>query len=202
MTFLDKYEKVKQLIKQKIEEFIQSQTDLLQVFYEIGYNGELKEFMVLKVDYYNSNQPLHFNGKKPNRDDMRRIESVYYNLELDKKYFCFIYDQHGNWKTLERIESDQRLFLDKAMAEVKAKEIADRIALEEQLLANGHERCQRCRKVVPKEQIVTSTIIGRDRKPVYNSWKNRYESKAAVTQTPMKFCSGTCAGHEQMSREG
>jgi|GEM_PF-7001434 hypothetical protein len=66
----------------------------------------------------------------------------------------------------------------------------------------NHFACSYCMKQTPNEQKVTSNIIGRGRKKVWNSWKNRYEDKACVTTTSLEFCSGVCAGNEQMSREG
>lgn len=66
----------------------------------------------------------------------------------------------------------------------------------------NHTACGYCGKQTPNDKLISSTIIGRGRKEVYNSWKGRWESKACVTHEPMKFCSGDCAGSEQMSREG
>lgn len=66
----------------------------------------------------------------------------------------------------------------------------------------GFTACQYCRKQVPTESMVEHSIIGRGRKQVWNSWRNQYESKSCVTTERMKFCSGKCAGNEQMSREG
>jgi hypothetical protein len=202
MTLQQKWDSIKKLINERTDAFVQSQTGLPTVFYQVTYNGQLKELPVLKVVHINTDQWLAFSGKKPNREDCRKIESIYYNQVCDEKYLRFIYDAPGNSYSLERIKEDKMLFLDKSEAEKLAKEITDRIAEEERLLANGHERCQRCRKVVPASEILTHTIIGRDRKPVWNNWKGRYEDKAVVTQEPMKFCGGECAGNEQMSREG
>jgi len=66
----------------------------------------------------------------------------------------------------------------------------------------NHTACGYCGKQTPNDKLVNSTIIGRGRKEVYNDWKRRYESRAYVTHEPMKFCSATCAGNEQMLREG
>jgi hypothetical protein len=81
------------------------------------------------------------------------------------------------------------------------KEISER---RNQLYApkENHTACCYCRKQTPNDQLIESTIIGRGRKQTWNSWKNRYEDKACVTQEKLKFCSGQCAGNEQMSREG
>jgi hypothetical protein len=66
----------------------------------------------------------------------------------------------------------------------------------------NHFACRYCRVQTPNEKKFTSTIIGRDRKQVWNSWKGRYESKAYCTNETLDFCSPTCASHEQFSREG
>jgi hypothetical protein len=62
--------------------------------------------------------------------------------------------------------------------------------------------CTHCRKQTPNDKLIYSIIIGRDSKMVWNSWKNRYEDKAYLTKTRLPFCSGECAGNEQMGREG
>jgi hypothetical protein len=191
MTLQKKWDEIKGLIEERTEAFILSCKDLPTIIYEVTPSGKLIEKAVVKVIHYNDNQRLYFNGKKPNREDIRRIESIFYNLVFDEKYLRFRYDEYNSY-SMEQIKT-YNLFLDRESAESKAKEIIDRIANDEILLANGHERCQRCRKVVPKEQIITNTIIGRGR----NSF-----GKAVVTQTPMRFCGGQCAAHEQMSREG
>jgi hypothetical protein len=191
MTLQKKWDEIKGLIEERTEAFILSCKDLPTIIYEVTPNGKLIEKAVVKVIHYNDNQRLYFNGKKPNREDIRRIESIFYNLVFDEKYLRFRYDEYNSY-SMEQIKT-YNLFLDRESAESKAKEIIDRIANDEILLANGHERCQRCRKVVPKEQIITNTIIGRGR--------NAF-GKAVVTQTPMRFCGGQCAAHEQMSREG
>ncbi len=67
---------------------------------------------------------------------------------------------------------------------------------------DGYSPCAYCRKQVPNETLIKKKIIGRGRKQVWNSWKSRYESKACITEEYLEFCSATCAGHEQMSREG
>lgn len=201
MTLQKKWDEIKGLIEERTEAFISSRHNLPTVIYEVTPNGKLIKKPVVKVIHYNDEQRLYFCGKKPSREDIRRIESIYYNLKFDEKFLRFCYDNCNSY-SMEQI-NEYRLFLNKEPAEAKAKEITDRITEENQLLAGGnHDRCQRCRNVVPKSQIVNHTIIGRSRKSVYNNWKNRYEDKAVVTHEPMKFCSGECAGNEQMSREG
>lgn len=66
----------------------------------------------------------------------------------------------------------------------------------------GCEPCAYCRKQTPINQLIKSKIIGRGRKQVWNSWKNRYENKGCVTEEYLKFCSEKCASNEQMAREG
>lgn len=192
MKLIDQWNELRTLIEQKEQEFIDQQQGVPTVFYEVTPNGQLSAKPVIKVIHVNPDQYVNFSGKRPNRDDLRNLQSKYYNLVLDAKYLRFRYDVYNSY-CLGQVDNI-RLFIDKALAEVRSKEITDRIAEENRLLANGdHDRCQRCRKVVPKAQIITSTIIGRDR--------NAF-GKAVVTQTPMKFCSGECAAHEQWSREG
>ena len=88
-----------------------------------------------------------------------------------------------------------------AFNEIDLKEISER---RNNLYApkEGHTACAYCNKQTPNDQLIESRIIGLGRKQVWNSWKSRYENKACVTEEKLKFCSGTCAGNEQMSREG
>lgn len=192
MKLIDQWNELQTLIEKKEQEFIDEQKGLPTEFYEVTPNGQLYERRVVEVIHVNNDQYVNFSGKRPNREDLRNLQSKYYNLVLDAKYLRFRYDEYNSY-SLEQVDN-KRLFSDKSLAEAKAKEITDRIAEENRLLAGGdHDRCQRCRKVVPKTQIVNDTIIGRGR--------NAY-GKSIVTQTAMKFCSGECAAHEQWSREG
>jgi hypothetical protein len=201
MTLQKKWDEIKRLIEERTKAFISSRKGLPTIIYEVTPNGQLIEKPVVKVIHYNNEQRIYFAGKKPSREDVKRVESIFYNLVLDEKYLRFRYDECNSYN-MEQINM-YNLFLDKSQAEAKCKEITERIAEEERLLSGGdHDRCQRCKKVVPKSQIVSHTIIGRGRKALFNSWKNRYEDKAVVTQELMNFCSGECAGNEQMSREG
>lgn len=201
MKLIDQWNELQTLIEKKEQEFIDEQKGLPTEFYEVTPNGQLNARPVVKVIHVNSSQYVNFIGKRPSQEDLRKLQNKYYTLVLDEKYLRFRYDQYNSFG-IDQVDN-KRLFIDRSLAEAKAKEITDRIVEEERLLAGGdHDRCQRCRKVVPKTQIVNHTIIGRGRKAVYNSWKNRYEDKAVVTHEPMKFCSGECAGYEQMSREG
>jgi hypothetical protein len=202
MTLIEKWEKIQTLIDQKQQDFIDKLGGLPTVFYQVMHNGLLKEIPVVKVVHINYDQVPSFSGKRPSKDDIYKIQSIYNNLIFDAKFIRLRYDQHNSY-SLKQIEEDKMLFLDRNAAESLSKEITDRIAEEERLLAGGdHERCRRCEKVVPISQMQTHTIIGRGRKQVWNSWKGRYDDKAVVTQEPMRFCSGECAGNEQMSREG
>lgn len=96
-----------------------------------------------------------------------------------------------------RSDSDKNLAFNEADLKTLADERRELYAPRE-----GFSPCTYCRKQVPTESMVEHTIIGRDRKQVWNSWKGKYESKACLVTLRMKFCSGVCAGNEQMSREG
>lgn len=192
MKLIDQWNELMALIEQKEQEFINKQEGMPTVFYEVFPNGNLNIKPVVKIVHNNYDQYVNFLGKRPSSEDLQKLQSKYYNLVLDKKHLRFRYDQYNSYG-LDQVDN-VRLFIDKSIAEVKAKEITDRIAEENRLLAGSdHDRCERCRKVVPKAQIVNNTIIGRGR--------NAF-GKSVVTQTPMKFCSGECAAHEQWSREG
>lgn len=193
MTLIEQWNEIAGLIEQKKQAFIDQQEGLPTVFFIVHPNGQLKEVPVIKVIHVNYDQNPYYTGKRPTREDIRNIQSIYYNLKLSADFIRLQYD-HYNSLSIKQINESRMMFFDREAAIGLSKEITDRIAEENRLLAGGdHDRCQRCRKVVPRSQIVNNTIIGRDR--------NAF-GKSIVTQTPMKFCSGECAAHEQWSWEG
>lgn len=193
MTLIDQWNEIAGLIEQKKQAFIEQQEGLPTIFFIVHPNGQLKEVPVVKVIHVNYEQNPCYIGKRPTREDIRKIQSIYYSLKLSSDFIRLQYDQY-NSHSIKQIEESRMMFFDREAAVNLSKEITDRIAEENRLLTGGdHDRCERCRKVVPKTQIVTDTIIGRGRNA---------SGKSVVTQTPMKFCSIECAAHEQWSREG
>ena len=193
MKLIDQWKQIELAIEKKQQAFIDQQEGLPTVIFQVQHNGVLKEIPVVKVIHLNYNQRVYYSGKRPTKEEIRMIQGIYYNLVLSKEFIRLQYDNYNSY-SMKEIEDNKMMFLVREPAEKLSKEITDHIAEEERLLAVGnHERCQRCRKVVPKSQIIVDNIIGRSR--------NAF-GKAIVTQTPMKFCGGQCAAHEQMSREG
>lgn len=119
-----------------------------------------------------------------------KVISVHYKYMIGASYV------HGAYKYSEIIESEIMSFDKNDLIEIanKNKEIYG--------AKEGYSPCAYCGKQVKNELLISSKIIGRGRKDVWNSWKKRYESKACVTENYLKFCSGECAGNRQMSREG
>lgn len=132
--------------------------------------------------------------------------------EISNEHVSLSYVQGVMWKSLDisepgKMKCSGALRYSDLLAGKYSTDLASMIpALQERqyesILREGNFWCSYCRKQYPITQKVSRTIIGRDRKQVWNSWKGRYEDKACVTQTSMDFCSGQCAGYEQMSREG
>ena len=204
-TNLEKWTYYKSIIDARETTFINSEIkEIPKAFYDVSSNGTIIVKTITGMSYHNRKY-FSFN-KRPTKIDVDKIKQYAEEtpvLTSDNIFFhyekiCFSY------KTTGAISLPDSLLQFSSIidAEAKSAEIKKIIEIEEALLQNGHTRCARCRKVVPNSEVVTSNIIGRGRKQVWNSWKNRYEDKACVTQTPMKFCSGTCAAHEQMANEG
>lgn len=161
----------------------------------------------LKIEQWNVDEVKYsdhyLSAKKPKTGDVKELQSI---VESDRQFDIAkvtVVLKCGIMSTGEKyLDLGSRFLLSRDSAEKELIRLTEEKENEEHLLANGHTACGYCRKIVPDSQIVTHKIFGRGRKEVWNSWKNRYESKAYITETYMKFCSGTCAGNEQMSREG
>lgn len=159
--------------------------------YEVwGLQGNIREYAITGVSYNNRNY-FGFN-KRPTKKDVEKIKAFALIQELSPANIYFGYSINGNgYKTtgsFSLLSLPQKIY-SREEAEAQAKPLQEKYATEEQLIASGtHTRCQRCGNVVANSAVVHYNIIsfatygrgGRD----------------------MKFCSGTCAGHEQMAHEG
>lgn len=150
----------------------------------------------------------HYQNQKPTKKDIEAINSFRlsfpeYKFEDIVIQYTSVGEKYNSSSGVRANIMYEEFFktLDHAQAKAdEVKAIADDKAAK--LATGDYIECKYCRKVVLKSQSVNHNIIGRGRKPVWNSWKNRYEDKACVTQEVHAFCSGQCAGNEQMSREG
>src|SRR5688500_5293543 len=108
MTLQQKWDNIKRLIDEKTEAFVDSLTGFPTVIYKVNPSGELVEMPIVKVVHINYEQLPSYSGKKPTREDLRKIESVFYNLVLDEKFIRFRYDQYNSYD-LKQIEDDKSL---------------------------------------------------------------------------------------------
>jgi len=205
-TNLEKFNHYEKLIAERDKQFVASVIETLPtVVYDVQPSGRIQVYDVGEATYSNGLY-ISFN-KRPSKEQVEEIKTHWDNrtpLSKDniRIHYSYAWSESGSRASSAWKLSDFEKMLNLEHAELKALEINDRIKKEDELLNNGHLRCERCRKVYPQTQKVVSNIIGRGRKQTWNSWKNRWEDKACVSTTPMTFCSGECASHEQMSREG
>ena len=137
--------------------------------------------------------------KRPTKKDLESLQNYIdniYNYDI-VLYIDYRYDNcSGSYKYNDIINSEHMSFCESDLFE-KAEKNKELYAPKE-----GYSPCAYCGKQVKTESMISAKIFGRDRKQVWDSWKKRYVSKAYVTEHYLKFCSGKCAGNEQMSREG
>lgn len=200
---LDKWNFYKAIIDSRENNYIQSETkDIPKVVYEVAPIGTIKK-LVITGARYNNGKYFGLNSLK-NRDILEIKAYAEANPIFERKNIIIGYEYDlGTSNGISGFSIDKLSnYLTKEQAEAKSLEIIEKNKQEEILLQNGHTRCRYCKNIVPDSEIVKRKIIGRGRKNVWNQWKNRFDYKAIVTEEMMNFCSGNCAGNEQMSREG
>ncbi len=188
--------------------------------FTIEYGNVIQEKIIDKVEWNwiraaqdgGFRDAVNFSGKVSNECIAKLIEFFDSLPEMKDEHIYFHYRSGNTWHSLTTSEPPKY----KSTSAFSYKDFKEgKVSLEieplipelerrqyEAILREGNFWCGYCRKQFPLAQKVTSNIIGRGRKQVWNSWKGRMEDKACVTTTMMEFCSGTCAGNEQMSREG
>lgn len=129
------------------------------------------------------------------------VEQLRWHFELLKKYGEVFFltvqqDAQGRWTThssvwLKDIDDDHYGFSKEALA--PAIERHNRIYEEQYAPREGCVPCSYCRKQVPLDKVVKSTLIYRSR--------DRY-GKAYVAQEVRDYCSGQCAYNDQCAHEG
>ncbi len=186
-TNQQKWDYYKRLIDFKIELFILEQAPYPTIFYEIVPNSTLYERPILKVVYYDKDANYNYYGKKPTKVHVELIKEWYENIDLMPENIRYLYDKY-NGKSEKEINDSNRLTFNKDEAERISKSIKDKKEYEQHLLNNGHARCERCMKIVPEKEII--------------SYKITSIATYGHVGRMGKFCSGTCASHEQFAHEG
>lgn len=186
-----------------LEEFWKENKEPEKLF-QVNRLGVIKEIQITGnhlgylVDGRNIYPPYYDKKKRPSKSLIIAYFEYVENIKTAKKVAYINYRDNGSgaFKYNDLITEPHFTF-----NESDLKEESERL---KSIYGpkDNHTPCGYCGKQTPNDKIINSTIIGRGRKEIWNSWKRRYENKAVVTHEPMKFCSGTCAGNEQMSREG
>ncbi len=198
VTLLEQWNHYKSIIDTREQKFVDEVLALSKLIpeklYYISPNGSIQVKDVSKI-YYSSGKYFSFN-KRPTKVDVQLIKDfseINYEFSIDNIQTVYT-EIHSYGKSSGAIKfSELKKFLSLDEAKIKSEEVLSKIAEDNLKLQNDHSRCGYCRKVFPNNEMVKDTIIGRGRDSF---------GKACCTKEPMIFCSGNCAGNEQMSREG
>lgn len=194
-TLLEKYRHYEAIIKSREDDYVYDTVkDVPNVVYQIVGRFGISEFKVEDIKY--SSKKYFWFDKRPTRklvEEIKAFAETDYQFQIEN--ILVHYTQSGKFSSKGAFKYvDLHKYLTKEKAEeisMAEKAIFD---AEEELVKSGtHFRCERCRKATDKQKMVRDTIIGRGRD---------YSGRACITREPMNFCSGQCAAHEQMSREG
>jgi hypothetical protein len=207
ITLTDQLEQIKcrevEIKERHLNAIFESIEKPTQLF-KLGNYGVIKEIELqgFSIGYLENERliyaPYIESGKRPSKIFIVTYSEFLERIEKAVKILFLNYKDIGSgaYKYNEIIPSKGLAF-----NEIDLKDESER---RNELYApkDNHTACCYCHKQTPNDKLIESTIIGRGRKQTWNSWKNIYEDKACVTQDKLKFCSVSCAGNEQMSREG
>ena len=192
-TLIEKWNFYNDIIKNRENLYIQNTIkDIPEFVYQVwGINGNIRELKITGVSYSNR-QYFGFN-KRPTKKDVEKIRlfaDTPYAFNSDNIIFHYQEKYKTGGGCIGGLYlKDMPNYMTKEEAENTAAPIAEKFNSDELLVSNGtHARCERCRKVVENKDIVHYKII----------------SIATYGHAGRngKFCSGTCASHEQMAHEG
>jgi hypothetical protein len=199
-TNLEKWNYYHAIVKQREEDYIKKNVDEIPEYvYSIYPTGKIRKLQITYISYSNR---LYFSGKKPTRDDVKKINDYVTNnaqMTLDKVHVGWksVGDKYNSSSAFKYTERDQYLTLEEV--KIKSREAIEKKENEERLLENGHIRCAYCNKVVPEKDSISHTII------FQNSRQDPYSRtgwKKFVDRKTNKYCSGKCGGNDQMAHEG
>lgn len=178
-----------------------------EVLFEVTRIGQIKKVEIERftMAYQAEGSPIKhapwiLQGKKPTTKLVEELQS-YVNFIKDAPYVVFIHYVQGSFcHGAHRYNT----ITERSNIAFHEADLESRATINRELYAprEGHQQCDYCGKQTAIDKLIKKKIFGRGRKPVWNSRKGIYEEKACLTEQFLNFCSGTCAGNEQMSREG
>lgn len=198
VTLKQRWDLAKEKIAGRVKEFLDSYDgEHFKEFIEVSPNGTITVSECTGIRYSDINVSYwHHYGKNPTTKEVEEIEAVANGqIKFSRSNISFGYHRFSKWGasttgyySLLEIETHPMIFTNMKLAEELSIEIKNRLAQEQEKIDAGtHERCQRCGRLTEVHRIVEHLIFGGAQRGM---------------KTMMRFCSGTCAGHEQMSREG
>ena len=190
-TLLEKWNYFDQVIKSREREYIDSLgIKLPEAVYKVWGHGNVTEMKITGIRY--NNRKYFSYSKRPTRSAVVEIEKFAtkpYDFSFENVFIPYE-EQSGSARCTGAFPiKDLDKYLTKQEAEDKAAALRGKYEADQKLVMAGtHTRCERCQKATPNHEIVEATIV--------NIKMYGYGGKK------MKFCSGLCAGHEQMAHEG
>jgi len=213
-TNLEKWNHYKGLLESLENEFINSNINKMD--YDKAYRIEngVCEYQITNIHY---NYELKdrcltwYSGKKPTRNELKsliglveRIQNGALVFDSNKISFgCKRYTNPGSVSTGFRLEelikSNSSWFICPIKADARLSEFDEKKKHNEWLLNNGHIRCAYCGKIVHEKKSVSHEIIFQNSK---SDPYSRTGWRKFVDRKTNKYCSGKCAGNDQMAHEG
>lgn len=191
ITLQDKWDELDSQINKIGEAFLNSYYDNDErpvVIYQLEWYKTIRELTVTGFSVWKAGRPFLY-GKKATKKDVASLETFLNNFTpaIDDIRISW---KHENSSSAIKVTdlNDKNYSIVKENLFPYQNELRERYEPRE-----GHVACGYCHKQFPESQKVHHTIIGRSRDAF---------GRACVTQEPMVFCSGQCAGNEQMAREG
>lgn len=204
MKLIDQWNELENLWNQKeqdfIEEFFKDKEKPSKIYFINGWRGGIVEANVTGF-YTPSHKPGLYGKIRPTKLDVAGFKEELQKFKPNEVVVSYEYTDSAKWKCKSGVKFSE-LNTDHYFTEREPVEPVLQSMIEKYAPRENHFACTYCKMQTPNEKKVTSTIIGRTRKQVWNSWKNRYDSKAVLTNEKLDFCSAHCASSEQMSREG
>jgi len=198
MTLIEQWNQYDAIIKNREAEYLKEivakffSGEVPKFLYEVwGFQGKIIELEITGFRY--SNGKYFSYNKRPTKqmvNEIRLFAESNHEFSTDNVYLGYK-KNHTTFTTSGALKFKEipNYLISKESAEEKAKPLAEKYAFDEKLVSSGtHIRCQRCSKVVANADVVNYNIVS------FATYGRGGRN--------MKFCSGTCAGNEQMAHEG
>lgn len=160
--------------------------------------SEIKAIPITRFKLRCDNEPRVWD--KVTREDLKKLREFIDDFEnLNKEIGCCYTEDHGTYKC-SGAEGYYKVIEDKRMSfnESDLMEIQKQLH-EKYAPRDGYKPCAYCGKQVPEDDLVSHQIIFQNSRPDPCS---RSGYRKFVDKKTNLYCSGECAGYDQMAHEG